>query len=124
MKPNQKFYDVVMRVEVTRRVLASFQHEADGKADKSDMIHEIKSYGFNEEIIINEVEDAVPTEYDLIDDIGQQIYQNKYAPFHQLKAKYAEIQEINRELAKIGKTPGEPFIFNRLTDEFLDKLRS
>lgn len=124
MKPKQKFYDVTMRVEVTRRVLACSEGEAHEKVDTEDMIHEIKNYKFNEEITIKEDPNTVPDLYDVIDDLGQQIVQNSSAPMYKLKEQYAEIRELNDQLAKAGKPAYEPFIFNRMTDGFLEALRS
>lgn len=124
MKPKQKFYDVTMRVEVKRRVLACSEEEAHEKVDTGDMVYEIKNYGFDEEIIIKEDTNTVPDLYDVIEDIGRQIVKNSSAPMYQLKEQYAEIRELNDQLAKAGKQTYEPVAFNRMTDWFLNALRS
>lgn len=124
MKPKQKFYSVTMRVEVTRRVLACSEEEAHEKADTEDMIHEIKNYKFNEEIIIKEDAATAPDLYDMIEDLGQQIVQNSHAPMYRLKEQYAEIRALNEQLEKSGKPTYEPYIFNRMTEGFLNDLRS
>lgn len=124
MKPKQKFYDVTMRVEVTRRVLACSEGEAHEKVDTEDMIHEIKTYKVDEEIIIKEDAATAPDIYDMIEDLGEQIVRNSHAPMYRLKEQYAEIRELNDQLAKAGKPTYEPFIFNRMTDGFLEALRS
>ena len=113
-----------MRVEVTRRVLACSEEEAHEKVDTGDMIHEIKNYKVDEEIIIKEDAATAPDLYDMIEDIGQQIVQNSSAPMYKLKEQYAEIRELNDQLAQSGKPTYEPFIFNRMTDGFLNALRS
>lgn len=119
-----KFYDVTMRVEVKRRVLATSQGDARDKVDTSDMVYEIKNYGFDEEIFVKEDTTSIPDEYDLIDAIGEQIVQNSNWRMHLLKEQYAEIRKINEQLVNAGKKAYEPRIFNRMTDSFLDRLRS
>ncbi|MGX1195743.1 hypothetical protein [Metabacillus sp. SLBN-84] len=120
---SEKFYDVIMTVEVRRTVLATSESEARDKADTSDMIHEIKNYRLDETITVEEIKDRFPTEYDRIDDIGAQIVADSYAPMHVLKAKYGEIRNLNQALAKAGKPEYEPHILNRMTDDFLTRLK-
>jgi len=124
MKPTQKFYDVTMKVEVTRRVLACSEEEAHEKVDIGDMVHEIKNYRLDEEISIKEDPNAVPDLYDVIDDLGQQIVQNSHAPMYRLKEQYAEIRKLNKQLTKMGKRTHEPSVFMRMTDSWLEQLRS
>lgn len=120
----EKFHKVTMRVEVERTVLARSPEEAREKADTSDMIYEIKNHSFDEEIFVEEMKDtAPPTEYDRIDDIGEQIVQHQSEPMYMLKERYAEIRNINQKLAKAGKQTHEPVAFMRMTDQFLNRLR-
>lgn len=124
-KKQDKYYDVTMRVEVKRTVLAKSKEEARNKVDLSDMIYEIKYCGLDEEIFVKEVPDCLPDEYDRIDDIGKQIVKHAgNSALRRLKEQYAEIRKINEQLANAGKRTREPQAFNRLTDEFLEKLRS
>ena len=120
----QQFYEVIMQVQVTRRVLASSPEEAEEKVDLGDMRHEMQHYGPDEEIIVEAVEDLTPSEYDVIEDIGEQIVKHRNDPMHMLKKQYAKIQHINKQLAEAGKHTMEPFAFNTLTDDFLKRLRS
>ena len=120
----EKFYKVKMTVEVGRTVLATSEDDAREKVDTSDMMYEIKNYGMDEEISVEEIKDRVPDEYDLINDIGEQIVKNSYDPMHHLKEKYAEIRKINRALHQAGKPTHQPLAFTRMTNEFLDRLRS
>ena len=122
-KKQHKFYDVTMRVEVKRRVLAASKQDARDKVDTSDMVYEIKNYRLDEEIFIDEDNTSVPDEYDIIDSIGEQIVQNSNWRMHLLKEQYAEIRKINDQLVKAGKKPYEPRIFNRMTHSFLERLR-
>lgn len=120
----QKFYDVTMRVEVKRRVLATSEEDARDKVDTSDMIYEIKNYRLDEEIFVVEDNTSVPDERDRIDAIASQIVQNYNWPMHLLREQYAEIRKINEQLVKSGDLPYEPFILKRMTDSFLERLRS
>lgn len=121
---NETFYEVTMRVEVKRRVLASSESEAREKVDMSDMIHEIKNYRLDEEIIVEEMTNAAPpTEYDRIDDIGEQIVQYQSEPMYMLRERYAEIRNLNRQLELAGNPPYEPAVFMHMTDDFLRLLR-
>ena len=118
-----KFYEVTMRVEVTRRVLATSEEEAHEKGDIGDMVHESKNYGLDEEIIIRKLSEPEPTVHDIIEDIGEQIVQNSHGPMYMLREKYDEIRKLNKKLAKAGKETHEPYVFNRMTDGFLEALR-
>jgi phosphopantetheine adenylyltransferase len=120
----EKFYKVKMTVEVERTVLATSEDDAREKVDTSDMEYEIKNYRLDGEISIEEVKGRVPDEYDRINDIGKQIVKNSYDPMHLLKEKYDEIRKINRALEQAGKPTHEPYVFDRMTDEFLNRLRS
>jgi hypothetical protein len=121
---NDKLYSVKMVVEVERHVLAKSNREAREKVDTSDMKHEIKNYRLDEEIFVKEIKDYTPDEYDLIDSIGEQIVKNAYGRMYTLKEQYAKIKKINQKLIKEGKMPYEPIVFGRMTDEFLNKLKS
>ena len=119
----ETFYKVTMRVEVERTVLAGSEEEARENVDASDMIYEIKSYGFDEELIVEEIEDSAPDAYDRIDHIGEQIVQHHSEPMYMLRERYAEIRKINQKLAKAGKPTHEPVAFMRMTDHFLNLLK-
>lgn len=120
----EKFYKVTMTVEVERTVLASSEEDAREKVDTSDMEYEIKNYRLDGDISVEELNDRVPDEYDLINDIGEQIVKNSYDPMHMLKEQYKEIRKINRALMQAGKPTHQPLAFHRMTDDFLDRLRS
>ncbi|WP_218190780.1 hypothetical protein [Evansella clarkii] len=113
-----------MTVKVTRRVLATSKEEAIEKADTEDMTHEIKNYSLDEELSAEEVAGSTVNEYDIMDDIAAQIVQNaSHEPMHWLQDDYVKIREINEKLMKSGKPAYEPPIFNRLTKEFLNRLK-
>lgn len=119
-----KFYTVTMRVEVERRVIATSEEEALLKVDTSDMIDEIKNYGFSEELFVEEQKGSKPDAYARIEDIAEQIVKHRYEPMYLLKERYAKIRKINEQLINEGEEPMEPRILNRFTDSFLEELMS
>ena len=125
MNPKDRFYEVKLQVEVTRRVLASSEEEALERVDSGDMIHEIKNYSLDEEWSATPIQGAnKPTKRDYIDLIAEDIVRNCYSPMHWLQDKYEGIRKLNARLVKEGEEPYEPFIFNRMTDDFNKRLRA
>lgn len=119
-----QYYDVTMRVEVSRRVLARNESEAREKVDTNDMIYEIKNYGFDEELYVKPNPNMTVDEFDIIQDIGEQIVKcHSYTPLHVLRKMYQQVKDINRKREQRGEPAYFPHIMkNRLTESFLNQI--
>ena len=119
----EQFYDVTMTVTVRRRVLATSESEAREKVDEGDMVHEIKNYSLDASFTAELVQGVVPTEFDRIDEIAEEIVRNSSSSMNFLRSEYAEIKKFNKQIKAQGLPEYTPMIFGRMTDNFMNELK-